>query len=279
VLKDQEGRKKLALLCPASDPCVISGVQLGFVDGVEETLLMENVLIRDSPPGNDEDGALLSIGTGNVTGVNLAFSGGKEATYGGCVFNKGGTFSCTDCTFDGCSTQGGGNGGGVFSQAGTLSLVRASFANNTCSDCDTPWGSGCWCDGAPWNTKGCAGCTCKTRGQSFYCDNGPSSPPPPPPAPPAPPPVCADFSGEWHYGTHYRLRVTQDPGECKLTVTALPHANCGGAPLPPCQVDWVSPAPGYARGRTATVFFCDWDDCTSVWPHPNPAQTWAIISE
>ena len=75
------------------------------------------------------------------------------------------------------------------------------------------------------------------------------------------------------------MQVTQDPGECKLTVTALPHANCGEAPLPPCQVDWVSPAPGYARGRTATVFFCDWEGCTSVWPHPNPAQTWAIISE
>jgi hypothetical protein len=69
---------KLALLCPAPDPCIITNTQLGGLDGVVATAIMENVLVSHSVP-EGENGALLNIASGSVTGTNLTFRDGKEA--------------------------------------------------------------------------------------------------------------------------------------------------------------------------------------------------------
>ena len=269
---------KLALLCPAESRCFVKGTQLGFLDGVAATVLMENVVLGPNDVGNDggPNGAVLNIGTtGNVTGTGLLFKGGANAQYGGCVFNHGGTFSCTDCVFEGCAcqTDDGGRGGGVFSNGKNLTLVRTQFTKNSCVDSGTTYGAGCWCEGAEHQ---CGGGTCKHSNGAFTCGNGPSSPPLPPLPPPGPPPPCANFAGEWHFGDRYRAQIKQTG--CALTLTARDAGACGEGPDPPCRVEWASPAPGFADKNTATVFFCDWDGCTTVWPHPNPAQTWAIVN-
>ena len=75
---------KLALLCPAVHRCNISGTQLGFIDGVAATVLMENVVLGPND-AEGEDGAVLNIGTGSVTGTGLLFQGGQNSEFGGCV--------------------------------------------------------------------------------------------------------------------------------------------------------------------------------------------------
>ena len=66
---------KLALLCPPQTPCTIKGTQLGFIDGVAATVLMENVVLGPND-ADGEDGAVLNIGTGSVTGTGLLIHGG-----------------------------------------------------------------------------------------------------------------------------------------------------------------------------------------------------------
>jgi len=270
---------KLALLCPAAAPCRISNTQLGFVDGVAATALMEHVVV-DSNDAMGGNGGLLNIGAGNVTGSNVHFQGGTDANYGGCVYNHEGVFHCTDCVFERCACQADddGQGGGVFSDnaAKSLSLVRTQFKNCSCIDTGAQHGAGCWCAGESESV--CGGCTCKGGPGSFYCENGPSSPPPPPPPPPGPPVSCANFSGDWHDGDRYRARINQSG--CALTVTAHEPwpEGCGTPPLPPCRVDWVSLAPGRAVGEKATVFFCNWEGCNTLWPHHVPPHSWPEIN-
>jgi hypothetical protein len=69
---------KLGLLCNASDPCTISSTQLGDLDGIVATVIMENVVISDND-ADGENGALLNIASGSVTGTNLTFRNGSEA--------------------------------------------------------------------------------------------------------------------------------------------------------------------------------------------------------
>jgi hypothetical protein len=120
---------------------------------------------------------------------------------------------------------------------GHLVLTRPVFRNNTCSACDKPWGSGCWCYGT--DPSFCVGCLCKTdkSAGNFYCDDTGVDPPPPPTPPPTPTRPCEDFSGDWHFGTQYRAHIAQD-NDCKLTVTANdPYPPCGAAgDEPPCRV-------------------------------------------
>jgi hypothetical protein len=280
---------KLALLCPAESRCTVNGTQLGFLDGVTATVLMENVVLGPNDVGNDggPNGAVLHIGTGNVTGTGLLIRGGLNAQYGGCVFNEAGTFSCTDCVFDSCAcqTDDDGRGGGVYSSGHNLTLVRTQFTKNSCVDSGTTYGAGCWCEGQSegHTAHQCGGCTCKASGGAFSCGNGPSSPPLPPlppPAPPAPPTTCADFSGDWHFSDQYRAQIKQVG--CALTLTATePEPPCGTDPTdPPCRVEWLSPAPGFADGNTATAFFCDRGDtdCSRTWPHPVWPYKWAEIN-
>ena len=269
---------KLALFCSEASPCTISGVQLGGqIDGVVASVLLQHVVIQDND-AQGSNGALLNIGTGSVVGTHVHFRNGTDAEFGGCVNNHMGTFNCTDCTFEDCALQGDGAGGGVYSGNfgdGRMALVRATFARNTCvSGCDSGWGSGCFCEGDdPYK---CAGCICAGGGGtgSFHCDNGEVSPPLPPPPPP---PSCdaVDISGNWHVGNRYRLKVTQNK-DCTLSVEGAAPFECGTPPLPACRFNWVSPAPGVISGRTPTIFFCDWQDCTVVWPDPNSNQRWAL---
>jgi hypothetical protein len=69
---------KLGLLCDALDPCKITKTQVGDLDGVEAAVIMENVLISDNDV-EGENGALLNIAGGSVTGTNLTFRNGMEA--------------------------------------------------------------------------------------------------------------------------------------------------------------------------------------------------------
>ena len=193
----------------------------------------------------------------------------QNSEFGGCVNNHLGTFSCTDCIFENCAcqTDDDGRGGGVFSGGRNLTLVRTQFKQNSCVDGGTTYGAGCWCQGAMHQ---CGGCTCDASGGggAFSCGNGPSSPPLPPPPPPGPPVTCASLAGDWHFGDQYRAQIKQVG--CALTLTAADLGPCGSNPDPPCRVTWDSPAPGFADGNIATVYFCDWEDCASVAPRPGP---------
>ena len=166
---------KLALVCPAASPCTISGTQLGGTSGVAATAIMENVLVQNNKAQN---GGLLNIGSGSVTGTKLTFRNGTGSVSGGGVYmHSFGTFACTDCVFDKCAS---GNGGGVWTRDGTLQLVRPTFTADTCSDSGT-CASACACHN---DASRCVGCLCeqcagvasKCAGGSefFYCDSTPA---------------------------------------------------------------------------------------------------------
>ena len=147
--------RKLALICPLSQPCTISGTQLGReqprtngtepppagvwpdAGGLAATVVMQNVRIQNHN-SSTFPGALLRIGSaGSVTGTNLVFHNGQtfwtlpmdNALSGGCVHNTG-IFRCTDCIYDSCAAHSG-NGGGIQSEGGTLQLIRPVFLRDS----------------------------------------------------------------------------------------------------------------------------------------------------
>ena len=111
----------------------LGGTQLDITDDLSITGLGQDVLAIDG----DGISRVLNTTAVAVELSGLTITGGHtwDNEHGGGVYQDAGTLTLTDCTVSGNTTESGmwiyGNGGGIFSDSGTLTLTNSTVSGNT----------------------------------------------------------------------------------------------------------------------------------------------------
>jgi CSLREA domain-containing protein len=117
--------KDLTIIGPGARALTVSGAGASRILQITSGTVTISGLTFTNGNGPDFGGAILSLGTLNLT--NCAFSGNTSATAVGAVYNRLGTLNVAGCTFSGNSAP----VQGALGSSGTASIAASTFSGNS----------------------------------------------------------------------------------------------------------------------------------------------------